>query len=163
MRMPGVEPGSQAWEACMMPLHYMRSGAASWCNIDIGCMCPGRVWPGVCPALAGSGWVWPGLVGFGLCYRFALCLSTMPLLSLCPFVCPRCLCYRVAVGLCIMPLLSPGCLCPRIAFAIALLPIPSASLCYRFATRPFSMPLLSRCCPSLQHASAIAVLPVRIH
>ena len=22
--MPGVEPGSQAWEACMMPLHYMR-------------------------------------------------------------------------------------------------------------------------------------------
>ena len=26
MRMPGVEPRSQAWEACMMPLHYMRSG-----------------------------------------------------------------------------------------------------------------------------------------
>jgi hypothetical protein len=26
MRMPGVEPGSQAWEACMMPLHYMRHG-----------------------------------------------------------------------------------------------------------------------------------------
>ena len=25
MRMPGVEPGTQAWEACMMPLHYMRS------------------------------------------------------------------------------------------------------------------------------------------
>ena len=25
LRMPGVEPGSQAWEACMMPLHYMRS------------------------------------------------------------------------------------------------------------------------------------------
>ena len=25
MRMPGVEPGSQAWEACMMPLHYVRS------------------------------------------------------------------------------------------------------------------------------------------
>ena len=24
MRMPGVEPGSQVWEACMMPLHYMR-------------------------------------------------------------------------------------------------------------------------------------------
>ena len=24
MHMPGVEPGSQAWEACMMPLHYMR-------------------------------------------------------------------------------------------------------------------------------------------
>ena len=24
MRMPGVEPGSQAWEACMIPLHYMR-------------------------------------------------------------------------------------------------------------------------------------------
>ena len=24
MRMPGVEPGSQAWEAYMMPLHYMR-------------------------------------------------------------------------------------------------------------------------------------------
>ena len=26
MRMPGVEPGSQAWEACMIPLHYMRLG-----------------------------------------------------------------------------------------------------------------------------------------
>ena len=25
LRMPGVEPGSQAWEACTMPLHYMRS------------------------------------------------------------------------------------------------------------------------------------------
>ena len=24
VRMLGVEPGSQAWEACMMPLHYMR-------------------------------------------------------------------------------------------------------------------------------------------
>jgi hypothetical protein len=24
VRMPEVEPGSQAWEACMMPLHYMR-------------------------------------------------------------------------------------------------------------------------------------------
>ena len=24
-RTPGVEPGSQAWEACMMPLHYVRS------------------------------------------------------------------------------------------------------------------------------------------
>ncbi len=25
VRTPGVEPGSQAWEACMIPLHYMRS------------------------------------------------------------------------------------------------------------------------------------------
>ena len=25
--MPGVEPGSQAWEACMIPLHYMRFGS----------------------------------------------------------------------------------------------------------------------------------------
>ena len=24
MRMPGVEPGSQAWKACMIPRHYMR-------------------------------------------------------------------------------------------------------------------------------------------
>jgi hypothetical protein len=24
MRMPAVEPGSQAWGACMMPLHYIR-------------------------------------------------------------------------------------------------------------------------------------------
>ena len=24
MRMPGVEPGSQAWEPCLIPLHYMR-------------------------------------------------------------------------------------------------------------------------------------------
>ena len=28
MRTPGVEPGSQAWEACMMPLHYMRCDGA---------------------------------------------------------------------------------------------------------------------------------------
>ena len=27
LRTPGVEPGSQAWEACMMPLHYVR-----WCQ-----------------------------------------------------------------------------------------------------------------------------------
>ncbi len=26
VRMPGVEPGSQAWEACMIPLHCMRLG-----------------------------------------------------------------------------------------------------------------------------------------
>ena len=24
LRTPGVKPGSQAWEACMMPLHYVR-------------------------------------------------------------------------------------------------------------------------------------------
>ena len=24
MRLPRVEPGAQAWEACMIPLHYMR-------------------------------------------------------------------------------------------------------------------------------------------
>ena len=24
VRMPGVEPGSQSWEACMIPLHYVR-------------------------------------------------------------------------------------------------------------------------------------------
>jgi hypothetical protein len=24
LRTPGVEPGSQAWGACMMPLHYVR-------------------------------------------------------------------------------------------------------------------------------------------
>ena len=28
MRMPRVKLGSQAWEACMMPLHYMRR---EWC------------------------------------------------------------------------------------------------------------------------------------
>jgi hypothetical protein len=27
LRTPGVEPGSQAWEACMMPLHYVRCDA----------------------------------------------------------------------------------------------------------------------------------------
>ena len=27
MRTPVVEPGPQAWEACMMPLHYMRSAS----------------------------------------------------------------------------------------------------------------------------------------
>ena len=31
MRMPGVEPGSQAWGACMMPLHYVRS----WCRAHV--------------------------------------------------------------------------------------------------------------------------------
>ena len=25
MRLPGVEPGAQAWEACVLPLHYRRS------------------------------------------------------------------------------------------------------------------------------------------
>ena len=34
MRMPGVEPGSQAWEACMIPLHYMRSAHPL---LDYGC------------------------------------------------------------------------------------------------------------------------------
>ena len=29
MRPPGVEPGAQAWEACMLPLHYGRSCTAS--------------------------------------------------------------------------------------------------------------------------------------
>ena len=31
LRMPGVEPGSQAWEACMMPLHYMRYALPESC------------------------------------------------------------------------------------------------------------------------------------
>ena len=33
LRTPGVEPGSQAWEACMMPLNYVRHDAARncWC------------------------------------------------------------------------------------------------------------------------------------
>ncbi len=26
MRLPGVEPGAQAWEACMLPLHYLATG-----------------------------------------------------------------------------------------------------------------------------------------
>ena len=30
MRTPGLEPGSQAWEACMMPLHYVRSQKPSF-------------------------------------------------------------------------------------------------------------------------------------
>ena len=32
MRMPGIEPGSQACEACTIPLHYMRNriDAAKW-------------------------------------------------------------------------------------------------------------------------------------
>ena len=35
MRTPGVEPGSQAWEACMMPLHYVRlCDASRKCHID---------------------------------------------------------------------------------------------------------------------------------
>ena len=29
MRTPGVEPGSQAWGACMMPLHYERHELSS--------------------------------------------------------------------------------------------------------------------------------------
>ena len=35
VRMPGVEPGSQAWEACMIPLHYMRFCSSSGCAIRI--------------------------------------------------------------------------------------------------------------------------------
>ena len=31
MRTPGVEPGSQAWEACMMPLHYVRPHKQGTC------------------------------------------------------------------------------------------------------------------------------------
>ena len=27
MRLPGIEPGAQAWEARMLPLHYKRSPA----------------------------------------------------------------------------------------------------------------------------------------
>ena len=27
MRPPGIEPGAQAWEACMLPLHYRRGAA----------------------------------------------------------------------------------------------------------------------------------------
>ena len=39
LRMPGVEPGSQAWEACMMPLHYMRSsGITSLCRALVGAL-----------------------------------------------------------------------------------------------------------------------------
>ena len=34
MRTPGIEPGAQAWEACMLPLHYERhwppSGFSTW-------------------------------------------------------------------------------------------------------------------------------------
>ena len=32
MCMPGVEPGPHAWEACMIPLHDMRSGMAHCAN-----------------------------------------------------------------------------------------------------------------------------------
>ena len=35
MRTPGVESGSQAWEACMMPLHYVRSHESGrTCGLD---------------------------------------------------------------------------------------------------------------------------------
>ena len=30
MHTPGVEPGSHAWEACMMPLHYV----CLWCDLE---------------------------------------------------------------------------------------------------------------------------------
>ena len=36
MCMPGVELGSQAWEACMMPLHYMRHVQIPDCSITNG-------------------------------------------------------------------------------------------------------------------------------
>ena len=36
VRMTGVEPGSQAWEACMIPLHYMRCAmGASACYLCV--------------------------------------------------------------------------------------------------------------------------------
>ena len=41
LRKPGVEPGSQAWEACMMPLHYMRM----WHVIEV---CVGTWLPKTC-------------------------------------------------------------------------------------------------------------------
>ena len=66
MRMPGVEPGSQAWEACMIPLHYMRShlcSTAAACYAGLPSLgarppsraraCDARVGPGVQRALAG--------------------------------------------------------------------------------------------------------------
>ena len=31
LRTPGVKPGSQAWGACMMPLHYVRC----WCHREV--------------------------------------------------------------------------------------------------------------------------------
>ena len=34
MRLPGVEPGAQAWEACMLPLH---SGALTACGPETMC------------------------------------------------------------------------------------------------------------------------------
>ena len=36
LRTPKVEPGSQAWEACMMPLHYVRLHDA----LDTACFEP---------------------------------------------------------------------------------------------------------------------------
>ena len=42
VRMPGVEPGSQAWEACMIPLHYMRFRNQKWLGCHRGHAIP--VW-----------------------------------------------------------------------------------------------------------------------
>ena len=30
MRRPGIEPGSQEWESCMIPLHQRRTLALEW-------------------------------------------------------------------------------------------------------------------------------------
>ena len=42
VRTPGVEPGSQAWEACMIPLHYMRFRNRKWLGCHRGHAIP--VW-----------------------------------------------------------------------------------------------------------------------
>ena len=49
LRTPGVEPGSQAWEACMMPLHYVRLCQTLRCkSLPQGCLGPlsGALYPG---------------------------------------------------------------------------------------------------------------------
>ena len=42
LRSPGVEPGSQAWEACMMPLHYVR-------YVSIAMFATSRIFAMICP------------------------------------------------------------------------------------------------------------------
>ena len=37
LRTPGVEPGSQAWGACMIPLHYVRCRLVLFFAFDVPC------------------------------------------------------------------------------------------------------------------------------
>ena len=90
MRMPGGEPGSQAWEACMMPLHYMRysfmgSLPIASCDLrDVQWQCRADERDGVMPATHARGHCssfWLMFPSLEVAPRFACSVAS---LSRCP-------------------------------------------------------------------------------